>query len=112
MHENPITVLVVEDEVLIRIATVDELELTGFHVLEASSADQAIAIIERHPEVQLIFTDLDMPGMMDGLKLATFVRDRCPPIMIESSSSKHRVDKFEDAGGNDRLVRPPWARRL
>lgn len=83
-----VTVLVVEDEALIRIAIVDELELAGFQVLEADTADRAIAVIEDHPQVQLIFTDIDMPGTMDGLKLAAFVRDRWPPIKIIVTSGR------------------------
>lgn len=73
------TVLVVEDEFLIRDNIVGELKEEGFVVLEASSADQAIAILEGREDIHLLFTDIDMPGSMDGLKLAAFVRDRWPP---------------------------------
>ena len=92
MHSNPVVVLVVEDETLIRIAIADELENQGFKVHEAADADCAIVLIEKHPEIQLIFTDIDMPGSMDGLKLAAFVRDRWPPIKIIVTSGRGNPD--------------------
>lgn len=88
MHSDPVTVLVVEDEALIRFTIVDELEAAGFLVFEAASADIAISILEEHPQIRLIFTDVDMPGTMDGLKLAAFVRDRWPPIKIIVTSGR------------------------
>lgn len=88
VHSEPITVLVVEDEALIRLAIVDEMEVAGFQVFEADSAAAAIAIIERHADIRMIFTDIDMPGTMDGLKLAAFVRDRWPPIKIIVTSGR------------------------
>jgi len=75
-------VLVVEDEVLIRLDMVDCLEEAGFEVETAATAGQAIRILERRDDIQLILTDVDMPGTMDGLKLAAYVRDRWPPIKI------------------------------
>ncbi|SFB64409.1 Response regulator receiver domain-containing protein [Rhizobium sp. NFR07] len=92
MHSDTATVLVVEDDALVRLGIVDELELSGFRVLEAESADQAISVIEQYPEVRLIFTDIDMPGTMDGLKLAAFVRDRWPPIKIIVTSGRVTPD--------------------
>ena len=75
-------VLVVEDEALIRLDMVDCLEEAGFSVEEAGSADEAILILEGRTDIRLILTDIDMPGSMDGLKLAAYVRDRWPPIKI------------------------------
>ncbi|MEB2846500.1 response regulator [Rhizobiales bacterium RZME27] len=88
MHSVKITVLVVEDEALIRLGIADELQSAGFEVFEADCADSAIAMIEDHPEIRLIFTDIDMPGSMDGLKLVAFVRDRWPPIGIIVTSGR------------------------
>jgi CheY-like chemotaxis protein len=68
-------VLIVEDEPLIRMGAVSLMEDAGFEVYEAGSADAAIALLERH-EISLIFTDVNMPGSMDGLKLAHYVRGR------------------------------------
>jgi two-component system, response regulator PdtaR len=69
-------VLIVEDEPLIRMGAVYQIEDAGFEVYEAASADAAISILELHKEIRLIFTDVDMPGSMDGLKLAHYVRGR------------------------------------
>jgi len=80
--------LVVEDEAFIRFAIIDELEDQGFIVYSAEDADEAIRSIETHPEIALVFTDIDMPGSMDGIKLAAFVRDRWPPIKIIVTSGR------------------------
>lgn len=75
-------VLVVEDEALIRLDIVDCLEEAGCEVEEAANAAQAVRILESRKDIRLVFTDVDMPGSMDGLKLAAYVRDRWPPIKI------------------------------
>lgn len=75
-------VIVVEDEPLLHLAIGADLEDEGFTVHKASGAAEAIGIIESHPEIALLFTDIDMPGTMDGLLLAAFVQDRWPPIKI------------------------------
>jgi two-component system, response regulator PdtaR len=77
-----IIVLVVEDEFLLRADTVEFLEEAGFVVHQASNADEAIALLELHVEIQVVFTDIQMPGSMDGLKLAHYVRGRWPPIKL------------------------------
>jgi CheY-like chemotaxis protein len=84
------TVLVVEDDTLIRELVVEELAAEGFSVIEARDADQAIAILEVRDDIRLVFTDVDMPGSMDGLKLAAYVRDRWPPVHIVITSGKIR----------------------
>jgi CheY-like chemotaxis protein len=66
-------VLIVEDEVLVRIDTRETVETAGFEVVEAGNADEAIAILAARDDIHLIFTDVNMPGSMDGLKLAHFV---------------------------------------
>lgn len=75
-------VLIVEDEPLQRLDMIDMAEEAGFEVLEAHDADHAIALLEQRPDVRLVLTDIDMPGAMDGLKLAAAVRRRWPPIKI------------------------------
>jgi len=94
-HSKP-SVLVVEDESLVRMAIVDRLENEGFLVLEAANADEALAILINNLDIRLVFTDVDMPGTMDGLKLAAAVRDRWPPIKIlVTSGYKHvRLDQI------------------
>jgi CheY-like chemotaxis protein len=68
MADNRITVLVVEDEILVRMDIAMSLEHEGFVVLEASNADEAIAILNACCDIRLMFTDIDMPGSMDGSK--------------------------------------------
>ena len=85
-----VTVLVVEDEFLIRQVLQIELEDAGYEVILADSADAAIAILEARSDIHLVFTDIDMPGSMDGLKLAACVRDRWPPIHIIITTGKAR----------------------
>jgi two-component system, response regulator PdtaR len=92
MPNQRITVLVVEDEALVRMGIVDELEDAGFEVLEAANATEAIEQLAANVRISLIFTDVDMPGDMDGLKLAAAVRDRWPPIKIIVTSGHRVVD--------------------
>lgn len=91
MADANVVVLVVEDEPLVRMAIVDHLEDQGFTVREASNADEAVAILIDNLEIRIMFTDVDMPGGMDGLKLAAAVRDRWPPIKIVVTSGHRAV---------------------
>ncbi|MEZ0222092.1 response regulator [Tardiphaga sp. 538_B7_N1_4] len=84
------TVLVVEDETLIRDLVSEELSDAGFEVLQVGNAGQAIAVLEARQDIHLLFTDIDMPGSMDGLKLAAAVRDRWPPVHIIITTGKAR----------------------
>ena len=84
------TVLVVEDEILIRELVAEEREVAGYTIVIATDADQAIAILEARQDIHLVFTDIDMPGSMDGLKLAAAVRDRWPPVHIIITTGKVR----------------------
>jgi CheY-like chemotaxis protein len=78
----PAVVLVVEDEMLLRMRTVDMVEDAGFTSVEAVDADEAVAILESRSDIALLFTDIQMPGSMNGLKLAHAVHERWPPIKI------------------------------
>ena len=86
------TVLVVEDESLIRFIIVEELHDAGFLTVEANGADEAIAILGARQDITLVFTDVDMPGSMDGAKLAAAVRDRWPPVHIIITSGKAKPE--------------------
>lgn len=87
----PIRVLVVEDETFIRMDVVELLRAAGFDMLEAGNADEAIQVLERHPDIRLMFTDIDMPGSMNGLKLAGAVRNRWPPVRIIATSGHFKM---------------------
>jgi CheY-like chemotaxis protein len=78
----PAVVLVVEDEMLLRMRAVDMVEDAGYTSVEAVDADQAVAILESRADIALLLTDIQMPGSMDGLGLAHSVHDRWPPIKI------------------------------
>lgn len=85
------TILVVDDEPLIRMSLAAFFEDEGFIVFEADSADTAIATLESHAAIQIVVTDVQMPGAMDGLKLAHFIRDRWPPTILIVSSGVARL---------------------
>jgi len=76
------TVLVVEDEMMLRMRAVDIVEDAGFTSIEAVNADDALAILESRSDIELLFTDIQMPGSIDGLKLAHAVHERWPLIKI------------------------------
>ena len=77
-----VAVLIVEDEFLLRMDAASSIEDAGFLVYEAENADEAIRMLELHATIRFVFTDVNMPGSMDGLKLAHYVRGRWPPIKI------------------------------
>jgi DNA-binding NtrC family response regulator len=78
----PAAILVVEDEMLLRMRAVDMVEDAGFTPIEAINADDALAILESRSDIELLFTDIQMPGSIDGLKLAYAVHERWPLIKI------------------------------
>ena len=84
----PPKVLVVEDEMILRMRAVDIVEDAGFTPIEAVNADEALAILESRSDIDLLFTDIQMPGSMDGLKLAHAVHERWPSIKIILVSGK------------------------
>jgi CheY-like chemotaxis protein len=81
-------VLVVEDEPLLRLDIAEGFEAAGFKTFEAGSAAEAIEILQREPEIRVVFTDIDMPGTMDGLELAHLIRERWPPTILIVSSGR------------------------
>jgi len=81
-RSKPATVLIVENEAIVRLELADWLAERGLIVLQADGADEAIALLDAHPEVKLLLTDITMPGSMDGARLAHHVRGRWPPVKI------------------------------
>lgn len=98
LNEKP-AVLVVEDDAIIRMSAIDLVESAGCVALEAKDADEAIRILESRPGIRLVFTDIDMPGSMDGLKLSHYVRDRWPPIHIIVASGKAIISESQLPAG-------------
>jgi CheY-like chemotaxis protein len=100
-------VLIVEDEPLVRLCAVETIEAAGFEVIEAASADEAIRILESRPDIRVVFTDIHMPGSMDGLKLAHAVRDRWPPIKLIVTSGRELV-RAQDMPDGARFFAKPY----
>ena len=88
-------VLVVEDEELVRIDNCERLEQAGLTVLEAADADEALALLEVHPEIRVLVTDVRMPGWMSGIDLARQVEKRWPEISILVTSAFYSADERE-----------------
>ena len=106
MTRSAPVILIVEDEFLLRLDSAETIESAGFEVIQAANADEAI---KARPDIHVVFTDIQMPGSMDGLKLARFVRDRWPPIKIVATSGHVTVD--EDDFGRQRLPAEAVSRR-
>jgi CheY-like chemotaxis protein len=100
-------VLVVEDEALVRLATVGMLEEAGFRMIEAVNADQALELLAADSDVQLLFTDVNMPGTINGLALARQVHDRWPHIGIMVASA-NRAPQPEDLPVGSRFEQKPY----
>jgi CheY-like chemotaxis protein len=99
-------VLIVEDELLLRMNAVEMIEAAGFEAVEAASADEAIDILESRRDITVVFTDIQMPGSMDGLKLARAVRGRWPPIKIVATSGHVDVAETDLPDGGRFLPKP------
>lgn len=87
--EHPVSVLLVEDEVLISALVADVLTESGFDVHEATSADEALRYIEAGGAVDVLFTDVNLPGSMDGRELAAWVRARRPELPVVYASGRY-----------------------
>lgn len=105
--ERPV-VLIVEDEFLIRTDAVDMVRAAGFDVVEAQNADEAAHVLERRFDITVVFTVVQTPGSMDGLKLAAATRGRWRPIHIVATSAQARVGQ-EDLPPGSRFLRKPYS---
>ena len=87
----PHVVLVVEDEMVLRMRAVDMVQDAGYISVEAVDADEALAILQSRSDIALLFTDVQMPGSMNGLQLAHAVHERWPPIKIILASGQLKL---------------------
>jgi len=108
----PPVVLVVEDEMLLRMRTVNMVEDAGFTSVEAVDADEAVAILESRSDIALLFTDIQMPGRMDGLKLAHAVHERWPPIKIIVVSGQLKLASIDIPADSRFFGKPLEAREM
>lgn len=91
-------VLIVEDHLLVQITATAQIEDAGMATLVANDADEALQILATRNDVRTVFTDIDMPGTMDGLALAMVVRERWPDIrvVVTSGGKPRAVDRLPD----------------
>ena len=99
-------VLIVEDDVLVRMSAAEIISESGFDVVEAETADRAIAILESRPDVQVVFTDIRLPGSMDGLQLARLVQRKWPPIKVVATSGHVAIREADLPDGGIFLLKP------
>ncbi|CAM5467275.1 Sensor kinase CckA [Frigidibacter albus] len=106
MHNGKPVVLVVEDSPIIRMGAVDLVLLAGYEALEARDADEAIRILESRADIDLVFTDVQMPGTMDGLKLSHYIRDRWPPVKLIVASGNAILEESSLPAGSRFFPKP------
>jgi DNA-binding response OmpR family regulator len=105
-HGDRRSVLLVEDEVLVRLSIADELRQAGLTVLEAANADEASTVLESHAQrVGLVLTDIQMPGRIDGSGLVRVVRERYPDVRVIVLSGA-QPDKLTEVGADAVLAKP------
>jgi CheY-like chemotaxis protein len=92
MPNQPV-ILVVEDDPIIRMGALQLVVDAGFEAIAASDADEAIRILEARSDIHLVFTDVGMPGTMDGIKLAHYIRHRWPPVKLIVASGEVIADE-------------------
>ena len=100
-------ILIVEDEALVRLSAVGMLEDAGFRMIEAVNSDEALELLAADSNVQLLLTDVNMPGTIDGLALARQVHDRWPHISIMVASAK-QVRQPEELPAGSRFEQKPY----
>jgi CheY-like chemotaxis protein len=106
------TILVTEDDGLVRLFASDLLEESGYTVLEADSAEEALKVMEKRKDVRLLFTDIEMPLGIDGLELARQVHERWPKVLLVITSGKVRPAKAEIADSGRFIPKPYRAEEL
>jgi CheY-like chemotaxis protein len=103
---TPPVVLVVEDEALVRMLAVDVLEEAGFEVIEAPSADYAVLVLDKRDDIRVVFTDVDMPGRLNGFQLARHIQDHHHRVRVIIGSGKCRPGPGDIAPGTRFLQKP------
>ncbi len=106
------SVLVVEDEALVRSCVAFQFESEGFAVIEAADAEEALRAFEDHPEVEAVFTDCNMPGRFDGLSLLQQIFERRPDVRLILTSGRGEPDPGDMPDGAIFLAKPYDIRSL
>ncbi|MGH6782004.1 MAG: response regulator [Sphingomonadaceae bacterium] len=105
--EKPV-VLVVEDDPIIRMHASLLVEEAGYLAVEASTADEALAILERRDDVRILFTEVELPGSLNGLQLVDVVREKWPPVELMVTSGHVQIDPQRLPAGV-RFFRKPFS---
>jgi two-component system, response regulator PdtaR len=103
---HAVTILLIEDEALIRMATAAMLEDAGYCVLEGQDADAALEALCAHPEIDIVITDVQMPGKIDGLKLAQIIGQDYPRIQTVVTSGRASLSEARQCGAKKFLPKP------
>lgn len=99
-------ILIVEDSAIIRMGAVDLVVHAGYEALEASNAEEAIRLLEARTDIVLVFTDVGMPGTMDGIKLAHYIRNRWPPVKLIVVSGRSIIEQSRLPQGSHFVSKP------
>ena len=103
---KPATILVVEDDAIVQVELADWLAELGLTVLTANNADEAIVLLDSCPQIEILLTDIRMPGTMDGIRLAHHVRGRRPPVKIIVASGVTNTQLSELPDGSAFVPKP------
>jgi CheY-like chemotaxis protein len=104
-----VTILVVEDEILVRSTTSESLRDLGFTVIEAADADEAMAVFAGRQSIDVVFTDWRMPGSMNGLELARWVSEHHPTVKILLTSGNNEFTNATTYLAKDAFLRKPYS---
>ncbi len=103
---NRLVVLVVEDDPIVRFDAIQSLEDAGFEVVDAYDADHALVALEKRPDVRAVFTDVHMPGRLNGVELARLVHQRRPDVQVLVTSGVMRVSRDDLPKGGHFVPKP------
>lgn len=106
MNKGKNVVLVVEDNPIIRMGAIDLVLAAGYEAIEAHDADEAIRILESRSDIDLVFTDVQMPGTMDGIKLSHYIRKRWPPVKLILASGNAILEESMLPEGTGFFAKP------
>lgn len=120
MKNGKAVILVVEDDPLIRLGALDLVDSAGYEGISATDAEEAIRILEARDDIDLVFTDVQMPGTMDGIKLSHYIRGRWPPVRIIVASGRAILaesslpsgSRFFEKPYNENAIKEMMARML
>ena len=105
-RDKRVVVLLIEEDPVIRLLASEFIADSGFEVLNAANSDEAIQILESRDDIRVMFTEINMSGSMDGLKLAHAVRDRWPPIHIVATTGCRQIAERELPPGSRFFLKP------